>query len=105
VARAVNGPRRGAEGAVKTVGFAPRLSLAATPAFALMALLTAALPGRPMEGLCAAGRMSLLGGMVPMYLLMSAFHSAPWLQLVRGHVVIKNARRGDDSRPPLQSHL
>jgi hypothetical protein len=26
--------------------------------------------------------MSPLGGMVPMYLLMSAFHSAPWLKLI-----------------------
>jgi len=25
-----------------------------------------------------------LGGMVPMYLLMSAFHSAPWLKLIAG---------------------
>ena len=27
---------------------------------------------------------SHLGGMVPMYLLMSAFHSAPWLKLIVG---------------------
>jgi hypothetical protein len=25
-----------------------------------------------------------MGGMVPMYLLMSAFHSAPWLKLISG---------------------
>ena len=56
------------------------LCLAATPIFALMALLTA-LGGQP-DMLCAAmQRASPLGGMVPMYLLMSAFHLAPWLRL------------------------
>jgi hypothetical protein len=57
------------------------LGLAATPTFALMALLTGVL-GSPADMLCAAGHGSLLGGMVPMYLLMSAFHSAAWLRLV-----------------------
>jgi len=27
---------------------------------------------------------SALGGMVPMYLLMSVFHSAPWVKLIAG---------------------
>jgi hypothetical protein len=63
---------------------APRwLSLAATPVFALMALLTA-VPGAdapPM--LCSAAQDgSPLAGMIPMYLLMSAFHAGPWLKLV-----------------------
>lgn len=57
------------------------LGLAATPTFATMALLTAVLGGGPADMLCA-GHGSLLGGMVPMYLLMSAFHSAAWLRLV-----------------------
>jgi len=30
--------------------------------------------------LCAAGQGALLGGMVPMYLLMSAFHAGAWLR-------------------------
>ena len=34
--------------------------------------------------LCAAGHGLSLGGMVPMYLLMSAFHSAAWLRLISG---------------------
>lgn len=59
------------------------LGLAATPTFAIMAVLTAVLGG-PADTLCAAGHGSLLGGMVPMYLLMSAFHSAAWLRLIRG---------------------
>jgi len=58
------------------------LGLAATPTFAIMAVLTAVLGG-PADTLCAAGHGSLLGGMVPMYLLMSAFHSAAWLRLIR----------------------
>jgi len=54
------------------------LSLAAAPAFAIMALLTSAsgFGGPPdIHG-------SPLAGMVPMYALMSAFHSAPWLTLI-----------------------
>ena len=34
------------------------------------------------DTLCSTGTASQLGGMVPMYLLMSAFHSAPWLKLI-----------------------
>ena len=58
------------------------LSLAATPTFAVMALL-AAVHGDGMPGMiCSATRDgSLMTGMVPMYLLMSAFHLAPWLRL------------------------
>ena len=58
------------------------LALAATPTFAIMAVLTAMIGGDPADMLCAAGHGSLLGGMVPMYLLMSAFHSAAWLRLI-----------------------
>ena len=59
------------------------LGLAAAPTFAIMALLTAVSSGDHPEGLCMAGRhASALGGMVPMYVLMSAFHSVPWLRLV-----------------------
>ncbi|MBR0960237.1 hypothetical protein [Bradyrhizobium japonicum] len=58
------------------------LALAATPTFAVMAVLTAGLGGGPADMLCAAGQGSLLGGMVPMYLLMSAFHASAWLRLI-----------------------
>jgi len=48
-----------------------------------MALLTGVLGGGKMAMICAAAQEpSSLGGMVPMYLLMSAFHSAPWLKLI-----------------------
>jgi Bacterial protein of unknown function (DUF899) len=60
------------------------LCLAATPTFAIMALLTAVGGGEP-EFLCAAmPHASPLSGMILMYLLMSGFHSAPWLKLICG---------------------
>jgi hypothetical protein len=65
-------------------GIGEWLCLAATPTFALMALLTAVLVGGPMDLLCSAGHGSPLNGMAPMYLLMSAFHSSPWLTLMSG---------------------
>ena len=59
-----------------------RLALAASPTFAAMALLTGVMSG-PAEMLCSSVAGIPLGGMVVMYLLMSAFHLAPWLRLVR----------------------
>ena len=59
------------------------LCLAAAPTFAIMALLTTVLDGGRADMLCSAAQDgSPLGGMVPMYLLMSAFHSPPWLRLI-----------------------
>ncbi len=60
------------------------LGLAATPTFAIMAVLTAVSSGGEGDILCSAGHGLSLGGMVPMYLLMSAFHSAAWLRLFSG---------------------
>jgi len=60
------------------------LGLAATPTFAVMAVLTAMTSSGPADMLCSAGHGLALGGMVPMYLLMSAFHSAAWLRLISG---------------------
>ena len=56
------------------------LALAATPTFAVMALLTYLSDA---DAMCSAAGASPLSGMVPMYLLMSGFHSAPWLKLFR----------------------
>jgi hypothetical protein len=64
------------------LGAADCLSLAAAPTFAAMALLTAVLGGGPLDMICGAA--SPLTGMIPMYLLMSAFHTAPWLKLISG---------------------
>jgi hypothetical protein len=47
-----------------------------------MALLAAVHGDGTPDMICSATREgSLLTGMVPMYLLMSAFHLAPWLRL------------------------
>ncbi|MBI5319168.1 hypothetical protein [Bradyrhizobium sp.] len=58
------------------------LYLAATPTFAIMGLLTGVLGGGTADALCSVAGASVLSGMLPMYLLMSAFHSAPWLKLI-----------------------
>jgi hypothetical protein len=58
------------------------MGLAATPTFAVMALQTGILDGAPTEMLCSAAHPSPLSGMIPMYLLMSVFHSSPWLKLM-----------------------
>ncbi|HUZ13742.1 MAG TPA: hypothetical protein VMU93_12950 [Caulobacteraceae bacterium] len=63
-------------------GWAGWLGLAAAPALVVMALLTS-LPGAGAEMACSAGHgASPLSGMAPMYLLMSAIHSTPWLRLI-----------------------
>ena len=69
-------------GHAPALGAAGWLGLAAAPTFAIMALLTG-VGGGPPDMLCwAVQDASPLSGMVPMYLLMSAFHSAPWLKLI-----------------------
>jgi hypothetical protein len=62
-------------------GLSRWLGLAATPTFAAMALLTS-IGSAPMTAFCSGGSAFPLGGMVPMYLLMSVFHAAPWLRLI-----------------------
>jgi ABC-type Na+ efflux pump permease subunit len=68
---------------VAVLGAAGWLCLAAAPTFAIMALLTGVLGGGQMAMMCStAPDASPLSGMAAMYLLMSAFHSAPWLRLI-----------------------
>ncbi|WP_039996406.1 hypothetical protein [Sphingomonas sanxanigenens] len=57
------------------------LGLAASPAFALMALATAADPSRP--ALCGGAGIVPIDAMTAMYALMSLFHLPPWLGLRR----------------------
>ncbi len=59
------------------------LALAASPTFAIMALLTIVLGGDQAGMLCSAAHLSPLSEMAVTYLLMSAFHAAPWLRLTR----------------------
>jgi hypothetical protein len=69
------------------------LCLAPAPTFAIMALLAMMHGGGAQDMLCAAAPdVSLLAGMVPMYLLMSAFHLGPWLRLL--------SRRGNGASGP-----
>ena len=63
------------------LGAADWVCLAAAPTFAIMALITGIRGSHDL--LCAAAQdASPLSGMVWMYLLMSAFHLAPWLKLI-----------------------
>ena len=79
----VMGARRDDEGVVAGLVIAKWLRLSATPTFAIMALLTAVLGGGPQDLLCSAAHgASPLSGMIPMYVLMSAFHAKPWLKLI-----------------------
>lgn len=77
--------RHGSEGAAVAPGMIRWLSFAAAPTFAIMALLAAMAGSGPLDSLCS-GAASPIGGMVPMYLLMSAFHSVPWLNLIAAGV-------------------
>ena len=82
-------------------GIADWLCLAAAPTFAAMALITGVLGSGPMAALCsAAPGASALTGMVPMYLLMSAFHAAPWLRLI-ARLRRRRDQRGHRIPPPL----
>ena len=60
------------------------LALAASPTFAVMAFLTSLSDSGSGAMVCSAADASPLSGMAMMYLLMSAFHVAPWLRLMRG---------------------
>jgi hypothetical protein len=74
------------------LGAADWVCLAAAPTFASMALTTGVLGAGPHDLLCSAAQdASPLSGMVWMYLLMSVFHSAPWLKLIA-------SRRGGEIR-------
>jgi hypothetical protein len=56
------------------------LALAASPTFALLALIAA--NDGPMHALCSSGSSPIpVDGMTAMYLLMSLFHLPPWLNL------------------------
>jgi hypothetical protein len=98
--------RRDDEGTAAALAIAKWLCLAATPTFAIMALMTGVLGGDPMDMLCSAGHGSPLTGMVPMYMLMSAFHLTPWLKLISSrrsacHGIVGSGCTGGALRAPL----
>ena len=73
------------------------LSLGAAPIFAAMALVSAAAARGPMDALCGPGSGWPLDGMVLMYLLMCAFHVAPWLKRLGGGQTIDDRRVEEES--------
>jgi hypothetical protein len=97
--------RNGDKQAYPVLGAAEWISLAAAPTFAIMAVLTGTLGGGPPDTFCsAAHRASPLSGMVLMYLLMSAFHSASWLKLIsRRRSGARRSSRADGIFPPLSA--
>jgi hypothetical protein len=82
-------PRRNAAAAKVADG----LALIASPVFAAMAALIHMTDGGLMP--CSAAYVSPLGGMATMYLLMSAFHAAPWIRMIRTRLA-----DGTPSKPP-----
>ena len=78
------------------------LGLAAAPTFAVMALWTAFFSGQP-DVVCMAMRgSSAMSGMTLMYLLMSIFHSSPWLKLIIGRR--NGSRRRVHPRAEIHTH-
>lgn len=65
------------------ISIADGLALVASPIFTAMAALTGIPGNSPAERFCSAGHMSPLSGMATMYVLMGAFHAAPWIRLIR----------------------
>jgi hypothetical protein len=64
------------------------LTLASSPTFALMALISTI--NAPPQSMCATGTFFLpVDGMTMMYLLMTLFHLPPWLKLA-GHRSLTN---------------
>lgn len=83
LAAAADGSAGKPSGKPAALALADWLSLAAAPIFAIMALLTATTGSADM--ICTTMPDTFpIGGMVPMYLLMSGFHLAPWLRLAAG---------------------
>ena len=77
-AKIFEGSRRSA-----ALGLSNCLRLAAAPTFAIMALLTGIHSGSMPDKLCSAAQDApMVTGMVSMYVLMSIFHSTPWLNLI-----------------------
>jgi hypothetical protein len=78
-------PTRKVWTAIAALSAADCLCLAAAPIFAVMALVVGISRDDARTMICmAAHSPSPFGGMAWMYLLMSAFHTAPWLKLISG---------------------
>ena len=86
-------------------GAAGWLGLAAAPTFAIMALWTGLFSGQQ-DMLCMAmGASSPMSGLTLMYLLMSAFHAAPWLRLISNRRSGVHWANGDPTRRSVFEHV
>jgi hypothetical protein len=83
-------------GDAAALGMAGWLGLAAAPTFAVMAILSCLSDGGADMMCSPAHDVSALSGMVPMYVLMSAFHVVPWLKLIsrRRSVASRSSQMG-----------
>ena len=83
---------RAERGNAAASGAADWLGLAAAPTFAVMALLTGVLGAGAPDMLCSVTQQAVpFNGMVLMYVLMSAFHLAPWLRLISGRSRVRRS--------------
>jgi hypothetical protein len=89
----------GSDGA-KILGAVDWLALAAAPTFVIMALLTSILGGTRPDAICSAMQdASPMNGTALMYLLMSVFHSAPWLKLISRRTRTMRSSKRSPIRP------
>ena len=83
IGRCAGGAIRSESRHVAAFGAADWLCLAAAPTFAIMAPLTGVLGADQAQMICSSTHgASPLNGMALMYLLMSAFHAGPWLEMI-----------------------
>ena len=67
----------------RALGAGDWIGLAATPTFAVIALMTGLFDGSPHDAFCATTQDAVaLSGMTVMYVLMAVFHTTPWLRLI-----------------------
>lgn len=91
--------RGGRETAPRLVGW---LGLAAAPTFALMGLRTALFGAHPSMLGTAMRSSSAMSGMTLMYLLMSVFHSSPWVKMLASRM--GRVRPNGSPRPAIRPH-
>jgi hypothetical protein len=92
-----------ARGGNAAPGIARWLGLAAAPTFAIMAMWTTLFSGQPDMLRMAMQDSSPMTGMTVMYLLMSAFHSSPWLKLIsNGRNDARRSCRGRKFKPSIR---